>query len=106
MFTVATDSTDSSATSAMGETSGANAGNTGNSDVDMADRTVQQPQLPQPVQYNPFLRTRNIPFRIGGRRRSISVFSTLEPMETIYEAENDFFTFSVHYFHNFGAIIF
>lgn len=33
------------------------------------------------VAFDPFMRTRNVPFRIAGRRRSISVFSTIHENE-------------------------
>lgn len=46
-------------------------------------------QVEQPasagIQYDPFVRARNVPFRTAHRRRSISVFETLAPMETVYE---------------------
>lgn len=37
------------------------------------------------IQYDPFVRARNVPFRIANRHRSISVFESLTPLETIYE---------------------
>lgn len=30
------------------------------------------------VPFDPFLRTRNVPFHVAGRRRSISVFNTID----------------------------
>lgn len=37
------------------------------------------------VQYDPFLRTRNIPYKIAGRRRSISFFSTIDEADETIE---------------------
>lgn len=33
------------------------------------------------IQFDPFMRTRNVPFRIVGRRNSISVFNVIEEWE-------------------------
>lgn len=76
MWSTFTEADETSAGSALNGT------NAGNSDVEMASRTLEQP-----LQFDPFLRARNVPFRIANRRRSISVFSTLQPMDTIYENE-------------------
>ncbi|XP_031639519.1 uncharacterized protein LOC116351535 [Contarinia nasturtii] len=40
------------------------------------------------LEFDPFLRTRNVPFRIAGRRRSISVFNTIPEMSDVDTPEH------------------
>lgn len=56
--------------------------NATNSPVGAADlRPDRLGSLGRSVPFDPFLRTRNVPFHVAGRRRSISVFSTITETE-------------------------
>lgn len=51
-----------------------------------ADNSKVKPIKPeQALQYDPFLRTRDVPFRVARCRLSISVFNQLTPMKVIHE---------------------